>query len=219
MVKVTPKGLAGILGTFKEVALPDDAQNVFGSTGEAAKDLLNLLLGSYSEGGTWVSGKSKCTIEQVYGAVALAGKDDLIKKNAVPLADLLARSIIERFERPSRYMRQVNARARARGRALADALAAVVGALHPQLLAVSQSLADDAVGELITEGDGGRTAQIFRPLFAVCHVAGGMWPAAIEQAADELAAASGDLLSAEDTLADVAAMRTEGRSFWDEAGS
>lgn len=217
MVKVTPYGMAKILGAFKEVALPDDAQNTFGVTGEAAKDLLSIMLGSYSRGGTWTSGKSNATIEPVYGAVALAGKDALITKNAAALADLLARSVIIRMERPKRYMRQMDRRGYARGVALAKSLAAVMGALQGQLLEVAENLAEEAVGQPITEGDGGRTAEIFRPLEAIATVAGGMWAQAFAQAREELSAASGDLIGAENALAGIVGERTEGRNFWDEA--
>ena len=217
LVKVTPYGLAKILGAYKEVALPDDAQNVFGATGEAGKDVLNILLGSYSRGGTWVSGKSKGTIEPVYGAVALAGKDAVITKNADALADLLVRSVIVRFERAVRYMRQMDTRGAARGAQLAQSLAAVMAALHVQLLAAADGLAEESEGQIITEGDGGRTAQIWRPLDAVAAVAGGPWAQYGRQAREELAEASGDLMSAQDALADIVGARTEGRNFWDEA--
>lgn len=217
MVKVTPYGLAKVLGAYKEVALPDDAQNMFGATGEAAKDVQTILLGSYSRGGTWVSGKSKGTIEPVFGPVAIAGKDAVITKNADALADLLARSVIVRMERPRRYMRQMDRAGHARGQALAQSLAAVTGALQDTLLHVAEDLSRQAVGQEITDGDGGRIAQIWNPLEAVAQVAGEMWIQAEAQAREELAAASGDLLGAESALAGIVGDRTEGRNFWDEA--
>jgi hypothetical protein len=218
MVKVTPYGMTKILGAFKEVALPDDAQNMFGATGEAAKDLQSILLGSYTRGGTWTSGKSNANIEPVFGAVALAGKDKLITQNAKALEDLLARSVIVRMKRPKRYMRQMDREGHARGTALAESLKAVMGALQVTLLEVAENLSRRNEGQEITDGDGGRTAQIWTVLEAIALTAGGIWVDAFEQARDELTAASGDLLGAKNKLAAIVGARTEGRSFWDEAG-
>ncbi len=222
LVKVTPYGLAGILGKYKEVALPDDAQTVFGTTGTAAKDLLAVLLGSYVRGGTWTSGKSNVTIEGIYGPVALAGKDALITKQASALTDLLARSIIVRLERATRYMPELDEDGETRAVMLGKALTAVMGALQPQLREAARDLAARNRGQVITDGDGGRVAQIWRPLLAVAQVAGAPWVEAARQAMDELAAASGDLLAAQEALTGleglegIGGLPSEGRSFWDE---
>jgi energy-coupling factor transporter ATP-binding protein EcfA2 len=216
MVKVTPYGLAKVLGAYKEVGLPDDAQQIFGTNGTAAKELLGILLGSYTRGGTWVSGKANGKIESVYGPVAIAGKDSLITTNAAALDDLLKRSIIIRMERPAVFMPQLDEDGEEWGAAIGKALEAVVGALQGQFKQAALDLAREARGQVITDGDGGRTGQIWRQLEAVARVAGGPWVPAVAQAADELAAACGDLLGAEEALADMAGMRSAGRKFWDE---
>jgi hypothetical protein len=102
------------------------------------------------------------------------------------------------------------------GAAIGKALEAVVGALQGQFKQAALDLAREARGQVITDGDGGRTGQIWRQLEAVARVAGGPWVPAVAQAADELAAACGDLLGAEEALADMAGMRSAGRKFWDE---
>jgi hypothetical protein len=217
MIKVTPYGLTKVLGAFKEVALPDDAQNMFGASGEAAKELQSVLLGSYTRGGSWVSGKNQATIDSAFGPVCLAGKDKLITLYADALADLLARSVIVRMKRPRRYMRQMDREGLARGAALAESLKAVMGALQATLLHVAEDLSMQSVGQEITDGDGGRVNQIWNVLEAVALVADGPWVQAFEQARDELTAASGDLVGAQNVLAGIVGTRTEGRSFWDEA--
>lgn len=216
MVKVTAYGIAQVLGTHHDIALPDDAQLTFGSTGKAASEIQAVLLGGYTRGGKWVTGKSKGTIESVFGPAAIAGKDALIREQAAALQDLLARSIIVRMERPGRYMPQVDEACHERGAAIGQSLAAVLGALQDELRHAVRSLAAQAEGQDITDGDGGRAAQIWRQLEAIATVAGGPWPAALAEAAAELAAASGDLIAAEDALAGISG-HAEGRSFWDEA--
>ncbi len=217
MVKVTAYGIAQIVGTHHDVALPDDAQLTFGTTGTAAKDIQAALLGGYSRGGTWVTGKSKGTIEKVFGPAAIAGKDELITKQADALRDLLARSIIIRMERPDRYLPQIDEAAHERGTVIGDALRACMGALLPDLRQAARDLGAEAAGQYITDGDGGRTAQIWRQLEAVARVAGGRWPGAVAEAAAELTAAAGDLLAAQEALngLDQAGL-ADGRSFWDE---
>jgi len=200
LVKVTPAGLAGILNELNDVALPDDAQLVFGTTGSAAKDLQAVLLGSYSKKGSWVTGKATVSVKPVYGPVVIAGKDQLITVQRDKLTDLLARSVIIRMERPDRYMPQPDDETDAKGEMIGKALAAVMGALESDLLQAVRELDREARGQQITEGDGGRTAQIFRQLRAVARVAGGMWPEAMDEAAEELIADAGDLITVEDML-------------------
>lgn len=224
LVKVTAAGLAGILNELHDVGLPDDAQLTFGSTGSAAKDLQAVLLGSYSKKGSWVTGKAKVTVKPVYGPVVVAGKDELITVQRDALKDLLARSVIIRMKRPATYMPQLDDDADARGETLGSALKAVMGALESQLTQAVRDLDAEAAGQEITEGDGGRTAQIFRQLQAVARVAGGMWPQAMDDAAEELIAASGDLISVEDMLKDLDDIQQAstsagaGPSFWEQIG-
>ena len=226
MVKVTAAGLAGVLNELGDVGLPDDAQLIFGTTGAAAKDLQGVLLGSYSKKGSWVTGKSTVSVKPVYGPVAYAGKDQLITVQREKLTDLLARSVIIRMERPSQYMPQPDDAADDKGEMIGKGLAAVMGALEGELLQAVRELDREARGQQITEGDGGRTAQIFRQLRAVARVAGGNWPAAMDEAAEELIADAGDLITVEDMLKSLARdmdpgdIAAEGAaptsSFWDQ---
>ena len=100
-----------------------------------------------------------------------------------------------------------------------------MGALESELLQAVKELDREARGHEITEGDGGRTAQIFRQLRAVARVAGGPWVDAMDEAAEELVAAAGDLIAAEDYLRALeeempAEMATGSRaSFWDQMGT
>jgi Protein of unknown function (DUF3631) len=215
MSKVTPCGLTKVLGTLKEAAIADDAQNVFRSD-KAGTELLTILINGYTRGATWVSGKSDGKIENASGPVMIIGKDDLITKRADFLRDLIDRSAVVRLERPSRYMPEVDEEAEERARVLAVALRAVMGSLQAQLREAARELAEENRGGLITDGDGGRTAQIWRPMLAIARVAGDRWPEAAQQAMAELSAASGDLLEAEDALTGLEGSGDSGRSFWDE---
>ena len=159
------------------------------------------------------------SIESAWGPVMIIGKDELVTKRAEYLRDLLDRSVTVRMERPARYMPEVGEDAEDRARVLAAALRAVMGALLPELREAARSLERASAGHAITDGDGGRTRQIWRPMEAVGLVAGGRWPDAIAQAREELSAAAGDLLAAQDALAEMGMAAAGGRSFWDEAGS
>ncbi len=220
MSKVTPYGLTKVFGTYHETAILDDAQNTFRSD-KAGAELLSVMINGYTDGATWVTGKSDGKVEDASGPMMIVGKDDLITKRAESLADLLVRSVIVRLERPRLYMPELNRRAIARAQRIGAALAPIMGALKPQLEAAADELAAELVGTEVTDPNGPRTAQIFRPLEAVARVAGGPWPAAIRQARDELAAASGDLYAAAgilDGLADSPGSPDSGkRSFWDDA--
>jgi hypothetical protein len=215
MSKVTPYGLTKVLGVFKEVAIADDAQNVFKSD-KAGADLLSIMINGYTRGATWVSGKGgDGKVEPAWGPLMVVGKDALIKERAESLKDLIDRSAVVRMERPGRYMPEVDEDADARAASLGAALKAVTGALEVPLRLAARELAEENRGRLITDGDGGRTAQIWRPMLAIARVAGGEWVKATEQAMEELSTAGGDLLKAEDTLAELEDLRDDGRSFWD----
>jgi hypothetical protein len=214
MSKVTPYGLTKVLGTYKEVAIADDCQNVFRSNA-AGTELLTIMINGYTRGATWVSGKSDGRIESASGPLIVVGKDDLITKRAEFLKDLIDRSAVVRMERPDHYMPEVDEEAEARAASLAVTLKAVTGALQYELRQAAKDLAAENRGRLITDGDGGRTAQIWRPMLAVARLAGDQWYEATLQAMEELSAAGGDLMKAEDALAEVEDLGGDGRSFWD----
>jgi hypothetical protein len=219
MAKVTAPGLAMVLNKFQDTALLDEVNVTFGS-GRDARDVQAVLLAGYSRGGTWVNGRASGTVMDVSGAAAMAGKDDLITRQRDALKDLLARSIIGRMVRPPVFLPQFDEDAEDRAAALSRALWAIMGSLGPQLAQASRDLARELAGSAITDGDGGRIAQIWRPLDAVARIAGGRWPEALQQARAELSAASGDLITAQDELTGLeearAALGSAGRNFWDE---
>lgn len=214
MSKVTPYGLTKVLGTYKETAIADDCQNVFRSNA-AGTELLTILINGYTPRATWVSGKADGKIEQASGPAMVVGKDSLIRERAEYLKDLIDRSAVVRMERPAVYMPEVDEDAEARAASLAVTLRAVTGALQAELRQAARDLAEENRGRLITDGDGGRTAQIWRPMLALSRVAGGQWFDATLQAMDDLSAAGGNLLDAEDTLAGLEDLGEDGRSFWE----
>ena len=214
MSKVTPYGLTKVLGTLKEVAIADDAQNTFRSD-KAGSELLTIMINGYTPGATWVSGKSDGKIEPASGPLVIVGKDELITKRAEFLKDLIDRSAVVRMERPDHYMPEVDEEAEARARSLGATLKAVTAALQAELRQAARELAQENRGRLITDGDGGRTAQIWRPMLALARVAGGQWFDATLQAMDDLSAAGGNLLDAEDTLAGLEDLGDDSRSFWE----
>lgn len=216
MSKVTAYGLTKVLGTYKETAIADDCQNVFRSD-KAGTELLTILINGYTPRATWVSGKSDGRIESASGPAMIVGKDDLLTKRAEFLKDLIDRSAVVRMERPGHYMPEVDEEAEARAASLGATLKAVTAALQGELRQAARDLAEENRGRLIVDGDGGRTAQIWRPMLALARVAGDRWYEATLAAMTELSAAGGDLMKAEDSLAELEDLRDDGRNFWDEA--
>ena len=216
MSKVTPYGLCKVLGVFKEAAIADDAQNTFRSD-KAGAELLTIMINGYTPGATWMSGKGgDGKVEPAAGPLMVIGKDALIKERAEALADLIARAAVVRMERPDHYMPEFDEEGEARARSLGVTLKAVTGALQGELRQAARELAQENKGRLITDGDGGRTAQIWRPMLALAKVAGPQWYEATLQAMEDLSSAGGDLLKAEDALTELEELRDDGRSFWDE---
>ena len=215
MSKVTPYGLTKVLGVFKETAIVDDAQNTFRND-KAGTELLTIMINGYTPGATWVSGKGgDGKIEPASGPLMVVGKDALIKERAESLKDLIARSAVVRMERPDHYMPEFDEEGEARARSLGATLRAVTGALQGELRQAARDLAKENQGRLITDGDGGRTAQIWRPMLAVARVAGDQWYDATLEAMEDLSSAGGDLLKADEALTALEDLRDDGRSFWD----
>jgi Protein of unknown function (DUF3631) len=216
---VTAPGLAQLLGRMREPALIDEAQLMFG-TGRRSEMVRLIINSGYTRNGHALTGREgKASLTPVFGAVALAGLDSLITDTGGRLTDTLARCApVVRMTRPSRRMPEMDERADARGERLGAALAAWTGAAQDQLRRTALDLADAAAAGddgLDVIADGGRQAQLWRPLVAVADVAGGMWPAAVREACLELAGAAGDLQAAADTVADLD--EADSRSFFDAA--
>jgi hypothetical protein len=198
-----------------EPAICDDAQDIF-TTAKTSRELLRVLINGYTPGATWVSGQADGRIEAAEGPAMVVGKDDLITKLAEFVTDLIARAIVIRLDRPSVYMPQFDREAQGTATALGKALAAITAPLAGDLRAAETELARAMEGQEIREGDGGRIAQIWRPLLATAAVAGDRWPDAMGQAMEEIGTAGYGLLNAADELARI--VPVDGPSFWDEGG-
>jgi hypothetical protein len=218
---VTAPGLVQLLGQLREPAFPDEVQSTFGN-GRRAEEVRRIINAGYTRRAAALTGRgAKASLTNVFGPVAMAGLDSLITDTNGRLTDTLARCIIIRMERPARRMPELDERGEDRGDAIAAALAGWTAAIQGELRATAQGLADAAAaGEdgLEDIGDGGRVAQIWRPLLAIADVAGGMWSAAARDAVWELSAAAGDLEATADAM-DLLEAETAGRSFFTAAGT
>ena len=216
---VTAPGLVQLLGQLREPAFPDEVQSTFGN-GRRAEEVRRIINAGYTRRAAALTGRgAKASLTNVFGPVAMAGLDSLITDTNGRLTDTLARCIIIRMCRPARRMPELDERGEDRGDAIAAALAGWAASVQGEMRSTAQALADAAaIGEdgLEDIGDGGRVAQIWRPLFAVADVAGGMWPAAAREACFELSAAAGDLDAAADAMEQLEA-EAAGRSFFDAA--
>ena len=214
---VTAPGLVQLLGQLREPAFPDEVQSTFGN-GRRAEEVRRIINAGYTRRAAALTGRgAKATLTNVFGPVAMAGLDSLITDTNGRMADTLARCIVIRMQRPDRRMPELDERGEDRGDAIAAALAGWTAAVQGELRSAAQDLADAAArGEdgLDDIGDGGRVAQIWRPLLAIADVAGGMWPTAAREAIWELSAAAGDLDGAADAMAWLED-ETAGRSFFD----
>ena len=96
--KITPRAIAETVGQHYDVAVLDEAKTIFGS-GAKNLELQGCLLAGYTPRTSYrVSGKSI----PLFGAVAYAGKDELIRDTTgEQIGDLLDRSIILRFSPPA----------------------------------------------------------------------------------------------------------------------
>lgn len=97
MPKVTPRAIAEVLGSWYEVACLDEAKTIFGQ-GRASLELQGILLAGYSPRSSYAI---KGRVLPLFGAVAFAGKDELITDTNGQLGDLLDRSIIIRMKAPA----------------------------------------------------------------------------------------------------------------------
>lgn len=193
--KITPRAIAETVGKHYDVAIIDEAKTIFGS-GEKNLELQGCLLAGYTPRTSYrVSGKSI----PLFGAVAYAGKDELIRDtNGEQIGDLLDRSIILRFTPPVQVPPEVDEIAEDDGDLLASALVAWTDSCRDELRQAARDIAAedrdaDRPGDL-------RSMQIWRPLRAICRVADGLsdeelaegkrgqWETAIDEASWELTA-------------------------------
>jgi hypothetical protein len=190
--KVTPRGIAEVLGLRYEVAALDEAKTIFGS-GAKSLELQGILLAGYTPRSSYrVQGKSI----PLFGAVAYAGKDELITDtNGGQIGDLLDRSIILRMRAPDTVPPEVGEQAEDDGDLLAAALIAWTDSCRDELRDAARDLAAEAQEARVAGNL--RSSQIWRPLKAIGRVAGGGWEEDIDCAEEELTAGAGGIEAAE----------------------
>jgi hypothetical protein len=180
--KITPRAIAETLGEKYEVAVLDEAKTMFGQ-GSKSLDLQGILLAGYTPRTSYrVAGKSI----PLFGAVAYAGKDELIAMaNSSQIGDLLDRSIIIHMRAPRHAMPEVDEDAEEEGDGLGTLLIAWTDWCRDELRQAAKDLAVED-REVDVEGGNFRSPQIWRPLRAICRVAGDHWEEDIDAAAEEL---------------------------------
>lgn len=191
--KTTPAALAHILGTKQDVAVLDEGKLIFGA-GAKNQDLQAILLAGYTRRAPYTAMYgSKIREVNVFGPVAVAGRDDLITDTSGQLLDLLDRCITIRMQRPERPKREADERAEDDGELLGVSLQMWADENRDALKEAARAIAeaDYETGRDADEAPGEsslRRPQIWRPLLAVADVAGGPWPHLARQAMVTLSA-------------------------------
>jgi hypothetical protein len=212
-IKPTFRALVQILGRYNEVALLDEAQVTFGA-GRKSEDIRQAINAGYTPRAAALSMHgSKADAVPMFGPVAMAGLDSLITDTSGRLADTLARCVIVRLSRAPRRMPELDEDGEQAAQLIGTALSAWTAQQGFALRLAARRLAARAADEdpATDIGDGGRYAQICRPLRAVAEVAGGRWPEASEVAVGELARAAAGAGQGDSALADLDAIM----SGWD----
>jgi hypothetical protein len=212
--KITPRAIAHKLANKHETVTLDEAKLMFGS-GNASRELQGVLLTGYTRRGTYsYSSGGKDVDLKTFGAVAYAGKDELITDTSGLLGDLLDRSITIRMRRAGRHYPDIDDAADAGAELACRGMATWATIMQGELAAASSRLSREAseAGTLAAsdvEAGQLRVTQIWRPRLACADVLGGDWPARARAAA-----AAGDA-ETEEWLADLHELDGE---LWDDAG-
>lgn len=217
MPKVTARALAHVVGRSKKVALLDEAQLTFGA-GRRSEDVRAVINGGYTRRASWgaMSGSTNDAVP-VFGAIAMAGTDGLITDTSGRLADTLQRCIIVRMRPATRRVPELDERGEDIGELIGTALSAWTAQAGADLKDTARALAD-APGEF-DAGDGGRHAQIWRPLLACADVAGGRWPEAARAAMAELSGTGAARDEGADALAELELLTAAWGQDGESAGS
>jgi|HubBroStandDraft_6_1064221.scaffolds.fasta_scaffold00231_30 hypothetical protein len=194
--KISGPAFAALVGKFHEVAVLDEARLIFG-TGQRSQELQGMLLaGSTAGANMLVMRGGNATPTPVSGAVAYAGKDNLITGCGDSVSDLLDRSIRITMQRPARHYPDIDEDAERAGKLAHQGFATWAAAFRDDLRAEAARLsreaceaAEDESADDVAAGVLRRT-QIWRPLRAAAAVLGNGWPERIDAAAAELAPAS-----------------------------
>jgi hypothetical protein len=174
--KITPRAIAETTGQLFETVVLDEAKTLFGS-GAKNLELQGILLAGYTPRTSYrVKGKSIA----LFGAVAYAGKDELITNTeGGQIGDLLDRSIKLRFRASATVTHEVDEIAEDDGELLASALVAWTDSVRAELRQAARDLATEdreASEAAVAAGqDAGnlRSFQIWRPLRAIARIADG----------------------------------------------
>ena len=158
-------------------ALLDEVQLLLGAD-RKSRDCQAVLSAGYTPRASAVvqqGNKSSCGT--AFGVAAFAGRDDLIKVSAATGQgrDLLARCIILTMTRPPRRMPELDDDAYDAGTKLGTVLAAWSAQERDAIRAAAKHLAQayvDYTDDMPDVGDGGRAAQLWRPLIAQADVLG-----------------------------------------------
>jgi Protein of unknown function (DUF3631) len=191
LTRVTAPGFAKLMAKFQEAGILDEAKMIFGN-GQKSLDLQGMLLTGYTKRANSLTAHNGGQLESVFGAVAYAGKDNLITTASDGIQDLLDRSMIIRMRRPSHHYPDIDEVAEQAAELAYQGMATWTTMKRRELLdAVARLNREDAMaGQLsAAEVDGGilRAKQLWRPLLAIADVIGGDMP----ERAREAATASG----------------------------
>lgn len=200
-------GITYSIGKERATICLDEGDVLFGA-GKRKAELRAIINGGYTRHGTVLRMKgSKGERVPVFGPLALAGLDVMEKATGEALAPLLSRSVIVRMtaaggELPDLYDPAEHAEERGES---GRRLLAIWSLFHRDDLAAARPG--------MPEGVTMRAAQIWRPLLAVAHVAGGHWPGRAAAACSALVHAAEAPEAQDDStdglLDELAAMRAE----------
>jgi hypothetical protein len=181
--KITPARIAQVLGKYHETVVLDEARTIFG-TGSKSLELQGILLAGYTRRTSYeISGKSY----SLFGAVAYAGKDELITSTTgEQIGDLLDRSIILRMAPPAKPKPELAEKGEDDGDLLARALVAWTDSMRGELQQAARDIA--AEDQEAAEGGNLRSMQISRPLRACARVISPAAEADVCAALDEITA-------------------------------
>jgi hypothetical protein len=181
--KITPSAFADKMSKFQVTVALDEARLMFGA-GQQSQDLQAMLIDGYTPMSSYVlAGEDK----NLFGAVAYAGKDNLIARAGEAVQDLLDRTIILRLAPAGAFYPDIDEDAVKLAELAHRGMAAWCMVRRDDILAACKAIAREtaAMGGKPVRG-AARKAQIWRPLLAIADALGGDWPERARAARDEL---------------------------------
>lgn len=171
----TEYGLVSALADENATVLLDEGDILFGR-GSRKEGVRAVVNAGYSGQATKKTGRNGGTRKCVFGPIALAALSRMATATDGTLSATFSRAICVEMKR-GRPAEDPDTRSESDGEVARKALAWLAGVTREKVLAMACSPALDLAG---LEG---RSAQIWRPLFAVADVVGGDWPARARRAA------------------------------------